>query len=183
MTPYLFSYLLIFNVFSFPMVENNNLLETIRKQVRNIDENLPQYKAKDIPNKISAFEKLLHSSESNEMYRVMSAELIPYYKDDHLIKIEVIFQGTHNNLVSAYYFEQDKLIFVKKVKTIFHKSKVHPDFDPTKKSIVHNYFYFDDKQLIRWVDHKIQPRSRKDPEFQKKASSILDDIDIYIRLI
>jgi hypothetical protein len=113
----------------------------------------------------------------------MEMDMIKYFDDKELVKIEVKFNGTHEKLRSEYYFQENNLVFVRKNKTIFHKSRYHKDFDESKYSTLYNHFYFIDGILIKWFvkDEKIQIQveNEKNAEFSKNESEILHDIGLY----
>jgi hypothetical protein len=95
----------------------------------------------------------------------------------------VIINGTHENLQSEYYFQESHLIFVRKNKIIFHKSKYHKDFDESKYSSSNNQFYFINGKLERWIEKfgkaKLKVENDMNPDFSKNESLILNDSELY----
>jgi hypothetical protein len=97
--------------------------------------------------------------EAAVLYSISNIDIIKYFDGEALVKIEVLFTGSHEHFQSDYYFNKDQLVFARKNKTIFHKSKLHKDFDASKKSILNNNYYFYDEHLAMWCNGESQPES------------------------
>ena len=176
------SFLIISSVYS---QDDENGLNPIRKRVKEIDANIDQDE-KSYFNGVNLVGDSInntYSLEGAELYRIINMDITKYFDEGELVKIDVLFTGTHENLRSEYYFQEDHLIFVRKDKTIFHKSRYHKDFDESKYSTSYNHFYFIDGILIKWVAKggktQIEVENEKSPEFSKNESVILHDIELY----
>lgn len=168
--------LLYFQIISFVYAQpDESDLNPLRNRVKEIDAYIDRYEKsyfKDI-NLIKDSINNTYSWEGAELYKIMEMDMIKYFDDKELVKIEVKFNGTHEKLRSEYYFQENNLVFVRKNKTIFHKSRYHKDFDESKYSTLYNHFYFIDGILIKWFvkDEKIQIQveNEKNAEFSKNG--------------
>jgi hypothetical protein len=159
-------------------------LDSIRKRVNEIDATIDHYEKlfyNDVKLKKDSMD--IYPSEGSELYTISKIDLIKYFDDIELIKIVIILNGTHENLQSEYYFQENHLIFVRKNKIIFHKSKYHKDFDESKYSSSNNQFYFIKGKLEKWVVKngkvKLKVENDMNPNFLKNESLILNDSELY----
>lgn len=183
----LFPYLIISACYS---QTNEEDIIPILKKVKEIDADIDRYE-KTYFNEVNIIKDSFnnnYSCESSELYEIIETDIVKYFDDNKLTKIEVVFFGTHENLQSEYYFQDEQLVFVRKIKTVFHKSRYHKDFDESKISMLRTYFYFNNGNLIRWSHSEIDSEGRTknkraegkmNSEYSRKESTILHDAEFY----
>ncbi len=157
-------------------------LDQIRNRFEEVNAYISQYKKVVYPD-VTVDEDTSagqYAMEGAEIYRLATVKMTKYFDDEQLVKVEVVFDGDREDMVSEYYLKEGNLCFVDKVKTVYHKPKWDDAFNASEKSVAKNHFYIKDHQLIRWIDPKINSVGKAHPSFRNHEAIILHDYALYI---
>ncbi|MDO5986636.1 hypothetical protein Q4Q39_04375 [Flavivirga amylovorans] len=120
-----------------------------------------------------------YAFESESIYRMAMANLDRFYQGDDLKKSIVSFQGDKADLVSEYYYWNNKLFFVFKTKTVYQNPKWSEDFKESDKEKIENRFYFENDKLIRWIDQDKNQIDLNKEEAKNTEKETLSDSQLY----
>ena len=156
-------------------------LEQVRQWFSEVNENISQYRKVEYADlKVyNDIDPIRHSVEAETIYRLATADMTKFTKDQQLVKIVLNFDGDREDLTSEYYFKDGNLFFVDKAKTIYHRPKWDENFKESEKSVAKNRFYIKNNRLIRWIDPKVNSVGEKDPFFNEQEAMILNDYKLY----
>ena len=109
------------------------------------------------------------------------ANLDRFYESKKLKKAVVSFDSEREDQTSEYYYFEDKVFFVFKVRTKYKKSKWSDNFNKNDKEVFENRYYFSDNKLIKWIDSNksIVNLEKVDKKIEKQ---IISDSELYRKI-
>lgn len=156
-------------------------LDQVRDWFKEVNANISQYRKVEYPD-IKVYKEISpehYSMEGEELYRLAKVDMTKFFEDEQLVKVVLKFYGDREDLTSEYYFKNDDLFFVDKVKTIYHQPKWDDAFKESERSITKNRFYIKDDQLIRWINPDVNSVGKIDPSYGKHQMMLLNDYKLY----
>jgi hypothetical protein len=121
------------------------------------------------------------SFEAYDIYGLAMANLDRFYESKKLKKAVVSFDSEREDQTSEYYYFEDKVFFVFKVRTKYKKSKWSDNFNKNDKEVFENRYYFSDNKLIKWIDSNksIVNLEKVDKKIEKQ---IISDSELYRKI-
>ncbi len=159
-------------------------IKIIRERFNNINTSISNFTKKE--NKDISISKDTnpdnYAFESENIYRLAVTNVNRFYEDATLKKAIVKFEGSQEDLISEYYYWNDKIFFVFKTKINYSKAKWSDHFNESDAKKIESRFYFQNNKLIKWLDHQKAQIDLNSAETKKKEQEILSDSQLYKNL-
>ncbi|MBV6474499.1 MAG: hypothetical protein JPMHGGIA_02823 [Saprospiraceae bacterium] len=155
-------------------------IEKITNYIISVDSSV---ESKEFQKKQIGFYDDYREQDATILVTVANSEMIAYKDEEQLIKLEVYYDGSHGNLTTTFYCQDEKIVFVRKQLDVYTPPKYENGSRVVKTLI--NEFYLTDKEIIEFNETGGIIRFNKPNgiDLEQKFAELQQDFNRYIEIL